>query len=134
MNLRKPLLAALLLALAAAPLFAQNNTGAGGGGLTSVAPIQMFKSAGPNTHQQLSITSGAVVTLTVPPLATMASFTLETASIRMLDDGTAPTPTLGNLWTVGPAQYGGSLVQLKAMQFIAVSGTATLDVLYYVNN
>jgi len=132
MNLRKTLLAALALAFSAMPGQAQNNAGAGGGGLTSVAPVQMFKSAG--AHQQLSITSGAVVTLTVPPNATMAAFTIETASIRMLDDGTAPTPTLGNLWTTGPAYYGGSLAQLKAMQFIAVSTTATLDVLYYTNN
>lgn len=132
MNLRKPLLAAILLALAAMPAIAQNNTGAGGGGLMSTAPIQMFKSAG--AHQQLTITSGAVVTLTVPATATMAAFTVETASIRMLDDGPNPTTTLGNLWTTGPAYYGGSLVQLQAMKFIAVSTSATLDVLYYTNN
>jgi hypothetical protein len=131
-NLRNQLLAAILLALSAIPALAQNNTGAGGGGLTAVAPVQMFKSAG--AHQQLSVTSGAVVTLTVPPNATMAAFTVETASIRMLDDGASPTTTLGNLWTTGPAYYGGSLAQLKAMQFIAVSTTATLDVLYYTNN
>lgn len=130
--LKTPLLAALLLALAALPATAQNNTGAGGGGLLSTAPINMFKSAG--AHQQLTITSGAVVTLTVPLTATMAAFTIETASIRMLDDGVNPTPTLGNLWTTGPAYYGGSLVQLQAMKFIAVSTSATLDVLYYTNN
>lgn len=149
MNLRKPLFAALLLALALAALqaTAQNNKGAGGGGLTSVAPINMFRSAGTvisgsgdvlsttPTHQQLTITSGAVVTLTVPPNATMAAFTIETNSVRMLDDGAAPTTTLGNLWTVGPAYYGASLAQLKAMQFIATTaGSATLDVLYYTNN
>lgn len=132
--LKTPLPAALLLALAALPALAQNNTGAGGGGLTAVAPIQMFKSAGANTHQQLSITSGAVVTLTVPATATMIAYTLETGSIRMLDDGTSPTTTLGNLWTTGPGYYGGSLVQLQALKFIAVSTTATLDVLYYTNN
>jgi hypothetical protein len=134
MKLRKPLLAVILLAISAAPSAAQNNTGAGGGGLIATAPINMFKSAGPNTHQQLTITSGAVVALTVPPTATIAEFTVETASIRMLDDGTNPTTTLGNLWTIGPAVYGGSLVQLQAMRFIAVSGSATLDVLYYTNN
>jgi hypothetical protein len=132
MNLRKPLLAALLLALAALPATAQNNTGAGGGGLNAVAPIQMFKSAG--AHQQLTITSGAVVTLTVPLTATMAAFTVETASIRMLDDGPNPTTTLGNVWPIGPAYYGGSLAQLQAMKFIAISTSATLDVLYYTNN
>lgn len=132
--LKTPLLAALLLALAATPGQAQNNTGAGGGGLLSTAPIQMFKSAGAHTHQQLTITSGAVVTLTVPPTATMISFTVETASIRMLDDTDNPTTTLGNVWQVGPAYYGGSLVQLQALKFIAISTSATLDVLYYTNN
>lgn len=132
MNFRKPLLAALLLALSAMPTIAQNNTGAGGGGLMSVAPISMFKSAG--AHQQLTVTSGTVVTLSVPAIATCAAFTIETASIRMLDDGTSPTTTLGNVWPVGPAYFCGPLVQLQAMKFIAESTTATLDVLYYVNN
>ena len=54
MNLRKPLLAVILLALALGPASAQNNTGAGGGGLMSTAPINMFKSAG--AHQQLTVT------------------------------------------------------------------------------
>lgn len=94
-----------------------------------VAPVYLYNSAGFNTHQQLSITSGAVVTLTVPVGATIAAFTVETASIRMLDDGTTPTNSLGNLWTTGPANYAGPLT---AMKFIAVSTTATLDVLYYV--
>lgn len=132
MMIRKWLFAALALAALVLPATAQNNTGAGGGGLMSVAPVQMFKSAG--AHQQLTITSGAVVTLTVPPTATMIAFTVETASIRMLDDGVAPTPTLGNVWPIGPAYYGGPLAQLKALQFIAISTTATLDVLYYTNN
>jgi hypothetical protein len=128
MNLRPFILAASALACLAAVAMAQNNTGAGGGGLTSTAPIQMFRSAG--AHQQLTITSGAVVTLTVPAIATTASFTVENGSIRMLDDGVAPTPTLGNVWSIGPAYYGGNL---KTLQFIAVSTTATLDVLYYIN-
>lgn len=80
------------------------------------------------THQQLTVTSGAVVTLTPPAGATMASFTIETASIRMLDDGASPTTTLGNVWQVGPAYYAGDLTKLK---FIAPGTTATLDVLYY---
>lgn len=132
MNLRKPLLAALLLALSALPASAQNNTGAGGGGLMGVAPVQMFKSSG--LHQQLTVTSGVAVGLTVPPDATMIAYTLETASVRMLDDGTNPTTTVGNLWTTGPGYYGGSRAQLQALKFIAVSASATLDVLYYTNN
>jgi hypothetical protein len=107
--------------------FAQTcHTSPGGTAIDCVQPAYLYQSAG--AHQQLSVTSGAVVTLTVPAGATIAAFTLETASIRMLDDGTAPTTTLGNVWTVGPASYAGPLT---AMQFIAVSTTATLDVLYY---
>lgn len=129
---RKLLLAALALALAALPGQAQNNTGAGGGGLLSTAPINMFKSAG--AHQQLTVTSGAVVGLTVPPTSTMISCTVETASIRMLDDGTSPTTAVGNVWQVGPAVYGGPLSQLQALKFIAIGTSATLDCLFYTNN
>ena len=82
----------------------------------------------PGSHQQLTITSGAVVTLSPPSNASMASFTVETASIRMLDDGGTVSATLGNVWPVGPAYYAGNLTKL---QFEAISTTATLDVLYY---
>ena len=136
MKLRKPLLAALLCAIAfsaaMALALAQNNTGAGGGGIMSVAPIQMFKSAG--AYQQLAVTSASAVGLTVPPTATMIACTVETASIRMRDDGTSPTTALGNVWPVGPAYYGGSLAQLQALKFIAISTSATLDCLFYTNN
>jgi hypothetical protein len=131
--LRNPLLAAMLFApMAALPAWGQVHKDIGGTVLQySGAPIYLYNSAGANTHQQLTITSGAVVSLTVPVGATIIAYTLEIGSIRMLDDGTNPTTSLGNLWLVGPGTYSGPL---SAARFIAVSTTATLDVLYYFNN
>lgn len=132
LNLRKPLLAALALAWLTAPasaLTCHDGVGSTGTIIPCIEPAYLYKSAG--THQQLTITSGAVVTLTVPAGTTIASFYVETASIRMLDDGATPTTSLGNIWPVGPAIYAGPLA---SMQFIAVSTTATLDVLYYKPN
>lgn len=130
MNFRKPLLAAILLSLSALPASAQNNTGAGGAGLMSVAPIYLYKSAG--LPQFISAGTLASATgLTVPALATIAQICVETAPVRYRDDGVAPTATVGMLWPVGCNPYAGPL---KNVQFIAASGSPTMDVSYYVAN
>lgn len=78
----------------------------------------------------LSITSVAVVKLTVPANAVCATITVETAPVRRTSDGTAPTSTVGTLM---PTSY--QLLYdcgpLSSYKFIAVSTTATLDVEYF---
>ena len=64
----------------------------------------------------------------IPAGAIFAYITPETAAVRYRDDGTAPTATVG--YPVSPGQqltYGGPM---SAVQFIAQSGTSTLDVLF----
>src|SRR5579864_6785505 len=81
-------------------------------------------------YQQLSVTSGAAVSLTVPNGATTAVVSVETAAVRWRDDGTAPTTTVGMpiAAAAAPFVYSGAL---SAIQFIAQSTTATVDVSYY---
>lgn len=83
----------------------------------------------PLGYQQLSVTSGAAVSLTVPSGATSALISVATAAVRYRDDGVAPTTSSGfPLASSAILNYG---VQLAAIQFIAQSTTATLDILYY---
>jgi hypothetical protein len=78
-------------------------------------------------YQQL-IGSG-LMTLTVPPNATMALIEVEGQAIRWRDDGTAPTAAIGMPVAVGQEwQYSGPLA---ALQLIAQSGTATVNISYY---
>jgi hypothetical protein len=83
----------------------------------------------PLGYQQVSVTSPSALTLTVPTAARIAEICVETAQVRYRDDGTAPTANVGMPAAASQCfQYSGSLV---AIQFIAVSTTATLDVSYY---
>lgn len=55
----------------------------------------------------------------------------ETANSRWRDDGTAPTTTVGMLFSSGTSlSYQGDLT---AIQFIAVSGSPVLDISFYKN-
>ena len=74
--------------------------------------------------------SGTAGSLTVP-LAADSCLIVAEAAIRFRDDGGVPTASNGllipaNNWP--PLFYTGTLSQLR---FIAVSGSATLNVLYY---
>ena len=80
------------------------------------------------SQMALAVTSGAAVALTVPKNAAVAFITVETAPIRWRDDGTAPTTANGQLvqtnagfWCFAP----------WAIQLIAVSTSAAIDVSYY---
>ena len=82
----------------------------------------------PCGYQQLTL-AGAV-SLTVPVQAHYAVLVAEVQAVRLRDDGTAPTTSVGWLLPVGvPFTYTGSLSALQAIQ--ATSG-AILNVLYYV--
>lgn len=66
---------------------------------------------------------------TVPTGATLISLTVETQSVRMRDDGTAPTASIGLLLpSAGPWPYSGSLTNI---QFIEVTPSATIDYCAY---
>lgn len=134
MNLRKPLLAALLLALALAPAMAQNNSGVGGGGLMSVAPVYMYKALGASLGEQYvtALQLASAFNLSPPAGATVAQICVETAGVRYRDRGSAPTATIGMPVLAGTCfQYAGPL---NVVQFILISGSPTMDVFYYANN
>lgn len=83
----------------------------------------------PLGYQQLTV-AGTAGGLTVPTGATMCMILAE-AAVRYRDDGNAPNGSVGvtipaNNWP--PLEYSGDLA---ALQFIAVSGSATLDVSFY---
>ncbi len=86
--------------------------------------------------QQLTVdaTSGGV-SLTVPIAATRALMSLQTAEIRFLDSGTAPTSTLGHVVVAGKtieyldANYISALAAFRAIRTGGTSGT--LDITYY---
>lgn len=82
----------------------------------------------PLGYQQIT-TLTAATKLTVPAGATMAVITAEAQAVRYRDDGVAPTATVGMPVAVGaPFQYSGTL---SAMQFIAQTSGAILNVSYY---
>lgn len=68
--------------------------------------------------------------LTAPAGATHALVHAETNAVRWRDDGTAPTASVGMYLntTDTPFFYSGTL---SAVQFIAVSGSPVVNVLYY---
>lgn len=75
---------------------------------------------------------GAVVSSgwpSVPAGATVAFMSIEGASVRMRDDGTNPTSSVGVLFLIGgPWPYQGPLA---ATQFIQTGATATINVCFY---
>jgi hypothetical protein len=81
----------------------------------------------------LSVGSSAVA-LTVPVGAQFALISVETAAVRWRDDGVAPTATTGVLLPETSATEPWTYVGTKGLQdikFIAVTGTASLNVSYY---
>ncbi len=81
------------------------------------------------SYQQL-VNPATSTALTVPPGARYAMLNVEGANgIRMRDDGTAPTATVGILLTAGTNYwYTG---KLAAVRVIAGGAAGTLNVLYY---
>lgn len=79
-------------------------------------------------YQQLTSISSAT-SLTVPTGATIAEICVETAAVRYRDDGTDPSATVGMPVSAGTCfAYSGPL---RAIRFIAVSGSPVVNVLYY---
>lgn len=80
-------------------------------------------------YQQLAVSTAASA-LSVPLLANLAVFCATGQNARMRDDGTAPTASTGLPLYVGiPFTYDGELGKVK---MIAETGTATVEILYYL--
>ena len=126
----KRLFAALAAALAlTSPARPQTHRDAGGTVINGVAPIYLYVAAGP-AQMGLSVTTAT--SLTVPAGATIAQICVEGAGVRYRDDGVTPTASVGMPAAAGACfQYSGPL---SVVQFIAQSGSATIDVLYYKAN
>lgn len=104
-------------------------------------PVRVSGSYTPLGHCQITSLASAVALVTascstgaVPAGATIAEICVETAGIRYLDDGTAPTASLGipvvPSSTV-PVCYAYAATPLSQVQFIAISGSPTIDVAFY---
>ncbi len=121
-----------LAAIALGPVstaIAQTHIDRSGTVLTAVAPIYLYVSAG---APQFGLSVSTATGLTAPAGATIATICVESASVRFRDDGATPTATIGAPVAAGSCfQYSGPL---GAIQFVAQSGSPTLDVLYYKAN
>lgn len=85
----------------------------------------------PGTGQfGLSVTSAAVVTLTVPDGANAADIYVRTASVVFIREGTPPTATKGLQADAGDIILLNSRDELERFGVIAVVVSATLDVEY----
>jgi hypothetical protein len=84
----------------------------------------------PLGYQQLTTALSSAQKLTVPAGARTALMVVSVQSVRMRDDGTAPTATVGLLLIAGgdPFAYQGSLTSI---QLIATTSGAVVDVTYY---
>ena len=94
--------------------------------------IKSRSSAG-GAQYGLSVTSAAVVTLTVPNAGNVAQIYVRTAPVTFTRDGTNPTATLGTQANAGEDIPLNSRDELDKFKVIAVSATATLDVEYFTD-
>jgi hypothetical protein len=80
---------------------------------------------------QYALNVNSATALTVPAGATLAEVCVESQAVRYRDDGVAPTSASGIPVAAGSCyQYSGPTL-LAAVQFIAQTAGATLDVSYY---
>jgi hypothetical protein len=137
MNFRRSSLAAAILCaslFAIVPAAAQQHHDGGCAAspcsiINGVAPIYLYNSAGTG---QYALTVATATHLTPPATATIAQICVETAGVRYRDDGVAPTSTVGIPLAAGwCGPYAGPL---STIQFIAQTGSPTLDVSYYYSN
>lgn len=86
----------------------------------------------PLGYQQVTATGTAFNLPNIPAGATQAVIYVEAQAVRYRDDGTAPTTTIGAPLAVTsngqPLYYNGNL---SAIQFIAQTAGAILNILYY---
>ena len=96
-------------------------------GKTATLPAATTPVAG----AQYGLAVASSTALTVPASATAALITIEGTSVRYADDGTTPTPSVGQ----GPFVAGYVITltgaELAAARFIQTSASATINVSYY---
>ena len=81
-------------------------------------------------HQTLSVTTGAVVTLTIPNNADTADIQADGSAVSLTQDGiTAPTATIGKRLDDGIVNYVDT--PLDKVKLIARSATTNVQVTYY---
>jgi hypothetical protein len=78
----------------------------------------------------LDVTTGTVVTLTVPATATHCLLTVEDADVRFTEDSTTPSTGATGNGLLLPAGFIGELALPNALKFIGVTATAELNVTY----
>ncbi len=110
-------------ALAQAPVVAQSG---------SYAPIGYCQIT--SLGSAVALVTASCSTGSVPVGATIAEICVETAGVRYRDDGTAPTssvgmPAVGN--STSPSCFAYAIKPLTAVQFIAISGSPVVNVLFY---
>lgn len=92
-------------------------------------PVPTFHSAGAG---QMALPVSSLTSLKAPHGATVAQICVEAGDVRYRDDGIAPTPASGvPIEARSCTTYFG---QLDEIQFIAKSGSPTINVLYYIAN
>lgn len=89
----------------------------------------------PLGHQQLTLTTGTVGSLTLPTLPNAlvgCLLSAEAQGVRYRDDNVAPTSSVGlMLRTTDPPLEILGLGNIKALKFIAAASGAILNVAYY---
>lgn len=80
-------------------------------------------------RQTLSVTTGAVVTLTVPAGAVAASIQADGSSVSITLDGTTPTSTVGSRIDDGVFYYVDT--SLAAVKMLARTATTNVQVAYF---
>lgn len=97
---------------------------------TTVTIHTAFDQSTPVAGAQMGLSVSGLTSLTVPGTATTALIQIEGPNVRWRDDGPSPTTTVGFLLYGGgaPQVFAGNLA---AASFIGVSGSPTMNVLYY---
>lgn len=98
--------------------------------------MSLFPNLATTTGFQILSAFSTATKLTVPPGATYALFSVETNAVRYRSDTTAPTASIGVYLPVSTGTPG-LLFQLSGgdvlnnVQFIPVTGSATINIEYY---
>jgi|APLak6261696175_1056226.scaffolds.fasta_scaffold04025_2 hypothetical protein len=80
-------------------------------------------------RQTVSVTTGAVVTLTIPGGAVSADIQADGSAVSITKDGTTPTATVGQRIDDGVIHYVDT--PLDSVKLIARTGTTNVQVTYY---
>jgi hypothetical protein len=94
----------------------------------SVTPVAIYPAGTPLGFVSIPV-SGSAVDLAPPTGASFALISSTGANVNWRDDGAAPTASVGMPIIAGQAPI--ALANLLALQFIAQSGAATLNVSFY---